>query len=110
MITIEKLEKYGADTKSGLERCVNNETLYLRLVCKCLEDKAFEELDEGDGEKVFLAAHSLKGTTGNLSLTPLYTPLCTLTELLRKDKRAEHSALVKQIKEEKEKLLQLINS
>ena len=32
MLTVEKLKEYGADTGEGLNRCMNNEAFYLRLV------------------------------------------------------------------------------
>ena len=32
MITIDKLQQFGADTREGLGRCMNNEAFYLRLV------------------------------------------------------------------------------
>ena len=31
-MTIEELKAYGADTDAGLQRCMNNESFYLRLV------------------------------------------------------------------------------
>ena len=32
MITVEKLKQFGANTSEGLERCLNNEAFYLKLV------------------------------------------------------------------------------
>ncbi|MBQ9300787.1 MAG: Hpt domain-containing protein [Clostridia bacterium] len=87
MITIEKLAAYGADTKSGLARCMNNEAFYLRLVNMELADANFDKLRAalaaGDAHGAFEAAHALKGTTGNLSLTPVFDPVSELTEKLR---------------------------
>ena len=31
MLTIEKLQNYGADVDEGLNRCMKNEAFYLRL-------------------------------------------------------------------------------
>ena len=54
---------------------------------KGLNDANFDALqaacDAQDAHKAFEAAHALKGAVGNLSLTPIYTPLCALTECLR---------------------------
>ena len=87
MLTIDKLKEYGANTQEGLARCMNNEAFYLRMVSMGLGDKNFERLQkavsEGDTKEAFEAAHALKGVIGNLSLTPIYTPLNELTELLR---------------------------
>ena len=87
MITIEKLAAYGADTKAGLSRCMNNEAFYLRLVGMELGDVHFERLSSalaaGDTRAAFEAAHALKGAVGNLALTPIYDPVAELTEKLR---------------------------
>ncbi len=86
-MTVSDLRAYGADVDSGLGRCLNNEALYLRLVKKACGDEQFARLKEaverGDLEKAFEAAHGLKGVSGNLSLTPIYRPVCEMTELLR---------------------------
>lgn len=87
MLTIDKLQQFGADTQEGLGRCMNNEGLYLKLVGMILGDAGFGKLKDaltaGDLQAAFEAAHALKGVLGNLSLTPLYKPASDLTELLR---------------------------
>lgn len=102
MITLEALNQYGADTREGLSRCINNEAFYLRMVGMGLADKNFERLSaalaSGDAKEAFEAAHALKGVMGNLSLTPLYKPLSELTELLRgKDELGDVGELYSQI-------------
>lgn len=86
-MTIDSLKAFGANTDEGLARCMNDEPLYLRMVSMTLEDAGFETLksamEAGDAGAAFGAVHALKGTTGNVSLTPLYEPLCELTEMLR---------------------------
>ena len=86
-MTLEDLKAYGANTEEGLARCLNNEAFYLRMVNLALADKNFDGLkqamDAGDARAAFEAAHALKGSIGNLALTPLYTPLSELTEKLR---------------------------
>ena len=87
MLTIEALEAFGADAAAGLERCVKNEAFYFRMIKLTVGDANFEKLrdavESGDNESAFLAAHALKGSIGNLSLTPIYAPVSELTELLR---------------------------
>ena len=86
-MTIEALEAYGADVKSGLARCMGIKDFYLKLVGMELEDENFERLDRAlaarDTREAFEAAHALKGAVGNLGLTPLYGPLSEITEKLR---------------------------
>ena len=108
MITIEKLNTFGANTAEGLGRCFGNETLYLKLVATIPGEGNFDKLKEalgaGDLENAFLAAHALKGVLGNLSLTPLYTKVVEITELLRNRTEMDYSALLTEILEMKEKL------
>ena len=87
MLTVENLKQFGANTEEGLGRCFNNVDFYLKLVGMGLADANFdklrEALDAGDAAAAFEAAHALKGAIGNLALTPIYTPVCALTEQLR---------------------------
>lgn len=87
MLSIDALNAYGADTAEGLARCMNNEPFYIRVVGMALADKNFEALRAGfaadDARAAFEAAHALKGSIGNVALTPIYAPVCALTELLR---------------------------
>ena len=97
MITIEKLNRFGADTEDGLARCCGSEALYLRLVKMAAHEKSFDKLTRAANEKnykeAFEAAHSLKGVLGNLSLTPLYDKVCEITELLGASEDADYAAL-----------------
>jgi HPt (histidine-containing phosphotransfer) domain-containing protein len=112
-MTLDTLKAYGANTAEGMGRCLNNEAFYLRMVSMTLADGNFDALktamDAGDARGAFAAAHSLKGTTGNVALTPIYEPVCALTELLRgKDASTESGkALLEQIMTEREKALRL---
>ncbi|MBQ9264365.1 MAG: Hpt domain-containing protein [Clostridia bacterium] len=87
MMTLEALQAYGADTEAGLARCMGMKDFYLRLVKMELADGNFDALatalNAGDMKAAFEAAHALKGAVGNLALTPLYTPIYEITELLR---------------------------
>lgn len=87
MLTLDALKAYGAKTDEGLARCMNMEPFYLKIVGMVLADANFEALKQAmaarDAGALFNAAHALKGATGNASLTPIYEPACTLTELLR---------------------------
>ena len=113
MITLDALKHYGANTAEGLARCLKNETFYLRMVGMALADKNFDKLkeamDAGDARAAFSAAHALKGSIGNVSLTPIYEPVCELTELLRGKSALtdEARALLTQIVNERKKALSL---
>lgn len=95
----ETFEAYGADYASTIQsRFMGNETMYLRFLDMLFEDVNLKKLggalDRGDMNAAFEAAHTLKGVTGNLGLTPLYNAVCALVEPLRRqDACGEYDAL-----------------
>ena len=112
-MTLDALRAYGANTGEGLSRCMNNEPFYLRMVAMALADDNFDALasavNAGDASAAFAAAHALKGCIGNVSLTPIFKPLCELTEQLRGKTVPTDGcrALLEQIVTEREKALKL---
>lgn len=102
-MTVDSLAAYGANTNEGMNRCMNNEAFYLRMVKMIPGDANFEKLYDAIGRRdfdaAFEAAHALKGPTGNLALTPLYTPVSEITELLRARTDTDYSALVAAIRD-----------
>ena len=82
-----KLESMGCDMKGAMGRFVDDEELYLSFLGQVIDDPAFVSLGEGieekDVRKAFESAHSLKGTIGNMGLTPLYNRIVEIVEPLR---------------------------
>jgi hypothetical protein len=111
MLTIDALRRFGANTEEGLGRCLNNEAFYLRLVDMALDDAGYDALASaianGEREAAFNAAHALKGSLGNLALTPIYAPVAGVTELLRGGKAAGCADLLGQIRSPRAALLAL---
>jgi len=111
MITIDTLNAYGADTKSGLARCMNNEGFYIRLIGMALSDANFGRLEtalaENDLDSAFEAAHALKGILGNLALSPLFIPASELTEELRGRTGADYQSYYERIRTAKDALEKL---
>lgn len=101
MLTIEALRAFGANTDEGLNRCLNNEAFYLRMVQMGAADASFSRLNEaiaaGDKKAAFEAAHALKGVLSNLALTPILEPVVELTELLRHESEGDYPALLARI-------------
>ena len=87
MLTLDALRAYGANVDEGLARCMNDESFYLKIVGMVQADGNFDRLKNGmavrDTREVFEAAHALKGSTGNVALTPIYTPLARLSDMLK---------------------------
>ena len=79
MLTLNKLRDFGADVDTGLIRYMNNESFYLMLVNKSLNENRLSDLEQQINSKDFYSAfetaHAMKGMYSNLSLTPLTTPI-----------------------------------
>lgn len=66
---------------------LRKEELLQKFVLKFLNDPSFNNLciamETHDRENAFMAAHTIKGVSQNLSFTKLYNSSCLLTEALR---------------------------
>jgi HPt (histidine-containing phosphotransfer) domain-containing protein len=64
------------NVEEGRKRVMNNAKLYAKLLTKFKTDTNLDELiaalDSGDMEKAQSAVHTIKGISGNLSLSELY--------------------------------------
>ncbi len=111
MLTIDKLIEFGCDANEGLNRCMNNEVLYYRLINKSLEEDNYLNLKTSilnkDYDKAFEISHSLKGVLGNLSLTPLYNIVFELTEFLRNKKDMDYTNYIDNLFNKRNELLKL---
>ncbi len=111
MLTVEVLKEFGADTNQGLERCMNNQAFYLKMVNMGLSDKRFEmlgdALQKGDIDEAFEHAHALKGVLGNLAITPLYDRINGMTERLRAKEQADYLPDYREFMDLRGKLLSL---
>ena len=83
----QKAQNAGIDIDAGVERFMGNEALYEKFLHRFAEDKSYSELAaalaEGNCETAFTAAHTLKGVSGNLSLTKLQKIVSEQVEYLR---------------------------
>lgn len=114
MLTADNLRAYGANVDEGISRCLDDEEFYIDLVKSVIPDERIEELEgyiaEKDFDKAFEVAHALKGMYGNISLTPIYEPVCEITELLRERADADYSEYIEKAKEQKRRLVEIYNA
>ena len=112
MLTLEKLQELGIDTKEGLNRCMNMEAFYFKMLGMGLTNEYFETLEKAIADnkldEAFEAAHALKGVIGNLAIAPIYEPLAEMTEMLRAKQSADYATIYKPIKEIRDKLVALL--
>lgn len=98
MTLIEEMKALGADTEDALGRFMGNGALYekmLKKLPKVIEDTPVMSFAKsGDYESATSNAHALKGVTGNLSLTPLYSNYTTIVDFYRMGKNDEATALL----------------
>ena len=114
MLTIESLRAYGANIEEGLTRCMNMEPFYLKVVgmVKNDVDGSFAKLkaavSERNTRETFEAAHALKGSTGNVGLTPIFKPVSALSDMLKgntdKDMGPECDRLANEVLEQYDRL------
>lgn len=85
----QRLLEAGIAVDDALARFMNNEALMVRFLGKFSADTNFaalqQALAEGRTHDAFLAAHTLKGVTGNLSMQALFTQTSVLVEDLRRE-------------------------
>ncbi len=89
MSMIEELKTYQINTDEALERFMGNAVLYEHMLKKLPESvkssNVRDNIKSGNYDAAFEAAHTLKGITGNLSLTPLYNAYTEISQLLREN-------------------------
>jgi len=64
------------DFEDGIKRVMNNKAFFVKMLVKFKDDPNLKNLEAAlaanDYEKAQVAAHTLKGLSGNLSLTELF--------------------------------------
>lgn len=112
-----KLEENGADVEATVRRFMGNEAMYLKFLGRFPTDPNYEKLGEQIGERdyeeAFKSAHTLKGVSANLGLTPIFTVVSELVEEIRGKKSEEVDtervdALWKNVQEVYEKFIAII--
>lgn len=86
----EKLTAWGCDVAGTRERLLGDEALYLSCLKYVAQDGSFAALGEAlrlnDNEQAFDAAHTIKGITANMGLTPMLRIVEEIVESLRRNK------------------------
>lgn len=115
MDLLDALEQLGVDIDSALSRFMGNQDL-LEMMYKKIPD-SFEQnkdviplIETGKIDAAIQQAHTLKGNTGNLSITPLYTAYTEIVNDLRAGQAATALEKAKAIQPTQEKVLQTIRS
>ena len=109
----QQLEKAGINFKTGMERFLGNETLFVSFLHKFPKDPSFSQLciymENSEVQAAFREAHTLKGVAGNLSLDGLSVLLVPFVERLREEKLEEAKLLFPSIREKYNQLNGIID-
>lgn len=111
-MNIDILRSADIDYDSGAERFSGLDAVYQKFLRMFPDDPSYrntvEAIKNGDLEKAFNYAHTLKGTSGNLSLSELYRTASQLVEDLRIKKTDNLSDLLTKVTESYEKTVKAI--
>ena len=84
---LRSLDHWGANTREAMHNMLGDKSFYLDLLYAFLEDNNLCELgkkiENQQYQEAFMMAHTLKGVSANLSLTPIYDVLSRIVEQLR---------------------------
>ncbi|MEG1869477.1 MAG: Hpt domain-containing protein [Oscillospiraceae bacterium] len=110
-IMLEKLKDYGADVDGAMGRFLDDIPLYKTCFLAFLNDEAFINLGIAliakDYKNAFEYAHTLKGITGNMGLTPLYQLICSIVEALRSNEYSDLQASYVEVRKQLEVLTKI---
>ena len=112
MDLITELKEHDVNTEEALARFMNNSELYVRMLGKfpaAVKDADVSaHFNAKDYETAVSTAHTLKGVTGNLSLTPLFKAYTEIVALLRAGEPDKAEAILKEILPVQEKIIACI--
>lgn len=87
MTLLEELKTMGVDVDDGLKRVMGKEKLYTKLLgtfARTIDGQAVRpDFDDSELEETIEKVHSIKGTSGNLSISPVYDAYTKILGWLR---------------------------
>ena len=109
----DELRSLDVNVDEGLERVMGDGELYsmmLDMFVTAIDTTPIqpEEFDGASLDELIAKVHTLKGTTGNLSIQPLFTRYTQSLGLLREGKNAEAKAVYLELLPYQEKILECI--
>lgn len=111
---LEELKYLGANVDEGIERLMGNESLYEKMLgsfLKMMKNLYFEpDFDTNDYTGIIEKAHAIKGTSGNLSITPIYEAYTEIVSLLRNQQPEQAKEVYEKILPVQNKIMNCIES
>lgn len=101
MSLLQELEALGVNTDEAVERMNGNASLYERMLVKfkdMIKDMPVRpDFDGSNYADVIEAAHAIKGTSSNLSVTPIYEAYSEIVRLLRENQPEQAREILKKV-------------
>lgn len=112
MNLLEELKDMGVNVDEGVDRLVGNVSLYERMLIKFFElmnsSLVTPDFDSNDYAEIIEKAHAIKGSAGNLSITPLYEAYTEIVSLLRANQPEQAKVVLERIQPVQEDILNCI--
>lgn len=112
MSLFDQLRALGVDIDGGLKRINGNEALYTRLLGSFVKTiKAHTvrpDFDAADCTEAIEHTHAIKGTAGNLSITPIYEGYTEIVNLLRTGQPEEARKILEKMMPIQEQIIECI--
>jgi hypothetical protein len=114
MNLLQELNNLGVDTEDALKRFMNNTSLYERMLGKLPKNigelEVMPYLETGNYSQALTNAHTIKGVTGNLSVTPLFTGYTNIVALLRQNEPEKAKSVLEEILPIQNQIISCINN
>lgn len=112
MSLLDDLKALGVDIDEGVGRLGGNSALYEKLLGSFQKTMDAHyvglDFDMNDYAATTDNAHAIKGTAGNLSITPIYKAYTDIVDLLRAGKPEEAKAVLEKILPVQEEIMECI--
>lgn len=112
MSVLDELRDLGVDVDGGLRRINGNEKLYTRLlgsfVKEMKQDTIQPDFNAEECTSAAEKAHAIKGTSGNLSITPIFEAYSEIVNLLRAEEIEQARTAIEKVLPVQEKIIQCI--
>ncbi len=109
MALLEELKSLGVNVEEGLKRLNGNEKLYTRLFGSFLKTINANMVSvDFDCTETTEKVHTMKGTAGNLSVTPLYEGYSEILALLRSGQPEQAKPIMEKILPIQEEIIKCI--
>lgn len=112
MSMFDELKALGVDIDGGMNRLMGNASLYERMLGKFVSMMGNLSVEPGfdheNYEEIIEKTHTIKGATGNLSITPLYEAYTEIVNLLRAGQPEQAEKILEKIIPVQKEIVQCI--